>query len=112
MLHQPNNGRAWYRLAASLHARDKQDEAIEGYQKSIKAGLPAGIAEYGMALTYAAKHDTEEAFRYLQKAAQDGFSEPDRLTTDPELFSLRAEARFAKIIQQVTYNAKPCLTIH
>jgi tetratricopeptide (TPR) repeat protein len=107
-LHQPSNGRAWYRLAASLHALDKQDEAIAAYKKSMEVGLPPGIAEYGMALAYASKHDTEKAFEHLQKAAQDGFSEPDRLTSDQELSSLRADARFAKIVEQATHNLKPC----
>jgi tetratricopeptide (TPR) repeat protein len=108
LLHQPNNGRAWYRLAVSLHALDKQDEAIAAYQKSMDAGLPPGIAEYGIALAYAAKHDTENTFQYLQRAAQDGFSEPDRLSNDQELSLLRADARFAKIVEQATHNLKPC----
>ena len=103
-LHQPSNGRAWYRLAASLHALDKQDEAIAAYKKSMEVGLPPGIAEYRMALAYASKHDTEKAFEHLQKAAQDGFSEPDRLTSDQELSSLRPDARFAKIVEQATHN--------
>jgi tetratricopeptide (TPR) repeat protein len=107
-LHQPSNGRAWYRLAASLHALDKQDEAIAAYKKSIEVGLPPGIAEYGMALAYASKHDREKAFEYLQKTARDGFSEPHRLTGDQELSSLRPDERFAKIFEQVTHNLKPC----
>jgi tetratricopeptide (TPR) repeat protein len=108
VLHQPNNGRAWYRLAASLHALDQQDEAITAYQKSMEVGSPPGIAEYGIALAYAAKQDTENAFQYLQRAARDGFSEPNRLSNDQELSSLRADARFAMIVEQATHNLKPC----
>jgi tetratricopeptide (TPR) repeat protein len=108
VLHQPKNGRAWYRLAASSHALDKQDEAIAAYQKSMEAGSPPGTAEYGIAVAYAAKHDTENTFQYLQRAVQDGFSEPDRLSNDEELSSLCADARFAKISEQATHNLKPC----
>jgi tetratricopeptide (TPR) repeat protein len=108
VLHHPNNGRAWYRLAASLHALGKQDEAIAAYQKSLEAGSPPGVAEYGIALAYAAQRATENAFQYLQRAAQDGFSEPDRLKNDEELSPLRADARFAKILEQATHNLKPC----
>lgn len=108
VLHQPKNGRAWYRLAASSHALDKQEEAIAAYQKSMEVGSPPGITEYGIALAYAAKHDTENTFQYLQSAVQDGFSEPDRLSNDEELSSLRADARFAKIFEQATHNLKPC----
>lgn len=99
VLLQPNNGRAWYRLAVSLHALDKQDEAIAAYQKSMEAGSPPGITEYGIALAYAAKHDTENTFQYLQRAVHDGSSEPDRLSNDEELSSLRSDARFAKIVE-------------
>jgi tetratricopeptide (TPR) repeat protein len=105
---QPGNGRGWYRLGASLHALGKQDQAIAAYQKSMKAGMPPGIGEYAMALAYASKHATEVAFQYLQKATQDGFSEPDRLANDQELSSLRADARFAKIVEQANHNLKPC----
>jgi tetratricopeptide (TPR) repeat protein len=73
VLHQPNNGRAWYRLASSSHALDKQDEAIAAYQKSMEVGSPPGIAEYGIALAYAAKHDTENTFQYLQRAVNRRF---------------------------------------
>jgi tetratricopeptide (TPR) repeat protein len=106
--HQPKNGRAWYCLAASLHALTKQDEAIAAYQKSMEVGSPPAAAEYGIALAYAAKHDTENTFQYLQRAVQDGFSEPDRLSIDEELSSVRADARFAKISEQATHNLKPC----
>jgi hypothetical protein len=39
---------------------------------------------------------------------QDGFSEPDRVSNDGELSSLRANARFAKIFEQATHNLKRC----
>jgi tetratricopeptide (TPR) repeat protein len=105
---QPSNGRVWYRWAASLHALDKQDEAIVAYQKSMEAGVPLSIGEYGMALAYASKHDAEKAFQLLQKAAQDGFNEPDRLAGDQELSPLRTDERFSKIVEQTTHNLKPC----
>ena len=74
----------------------------------MQAGVPTGIAEYGMALAYASTKDPEKAFQYLQKAMQDGFSEPDRLAGDQELAALRSDARFAKLVEQATHNFKPC----
>jgi tetratricopeptide (TPR) repeat protein len=111
-LHQPRNGCPWYRLAASLHAFEKQDDAIATYQKSMEVGVSPAIAEYGIALAYASKHGSEKAFQYLRKAAQDGFSEPERLTSGQELSLLRPDARFAKIVEQATHNLKPCAYIH
>jgi tetratricopeptide (TPR) repeat protein len=105
---QPQNSRAWYRLAVSLHGTENEDNAITAYQKSVQAGIPTGIGEYGIALCYASKKDAEKAFQYLQKATQDGFSEPDRLAGDQELAALRSDGRFAKVVEQATHNLKPC----
>jgi tetratricopeptide (TPR) repeat protein len=105
---QPQNALALYRSAVSLQGLGKDEEAIAAYQKSIQAGVPPGIGEYGIALAYASRHDTENAFQCLQKAAQDGFTQPDRLAGDQELAALRSDPRFAKVVEQVTHNAKPC----
>ena len=105
---QPANGRAWYRLAVALDGQGQQDEAVAAFQKAIQAGVPAGIGEYGMALSYASRQDNERAFEYLNKAAQDGFSDSARLAADAELASLRSDSRFAKAVEQVKRNAKPC----
>jgi tetratricopeptide (TPR) repeat protein len=105
---QPHNGRAWYRLAVSLDGQGRQDEAIAAFRKSIQAGVPPGIGEYGIALSYASRQSTERAFEYLEKAAQDGFSDSGRLAADVELASLRSDPRFAKAAEQVKRNAKPC----
>ncbi len=88
---QQQNGRAWYRLAVSLHGTGAEDQAIAAYEKSMQAGVPPSIGEYGLALVYASKKDPDNAFKYLQKAAQDGFSEPGRLAADPELATLRSD---------------------
>ncbi len=106
---QPNNVRAWYRLGASLHALGKQDEAIAAYGKCVQAGGAApGAAEYGIGLAYASKHDSEDAFKYLQKSTENGFNDAKRLNGDEELSALRADARFAKVVEQANHNLKPC----
>ena len=62
---QQQNGRAWYRLAVSLHGTGAEDQAIAAYEKSMQAGVPPGIGEYGLALVYASKKDPDNAFKYL-----------------------------------------------
>lgn len=104
----PQKGRAWYRLAVSLHGDGKQDAAIAAYQKAMQAGVPAGIAEFGLAVVYASKHDAENSFRYLEKSMQDGFNDPDRLADQQEFSFLRPDPRFAKVVEHATHNQKPC----
>jgi tetratricopeptide (TPR) repeat protein len=105
----PDNARAWYRLGASLHGLGKQDEAIAAYQKCAQSvGGATGAAEYGIGVAYASKRDSENAFKYLQKSTEDGFNDAARLNSDEELSALRADARFAKVVEQANHNLKPC----
>jgi hypothetical protein len=61
-----------------------------------------------MAVVFASKKDKDKAFEHLEKAAQNGLSQPDQLSADPDLADLKADPRFAKILEEVTRNQKPC----
>ena len=102
------NPRAWYRLGVSLNKMGENDKAIEAFEKGRALGLPPQFAEYGIAVVFASKKDKEKAFEHLDKAAQNGLSQPDQLSADPDLADLRSDARFAKILEEVTRNQKPC----
>jgi hypothetical protein len=39
---------------------------------------------------------------------QAGYNRPEQLTSDPYLEALRSDARFAKLVEQVNHNLKPC----
>jgi len=105
---ESKNPRTWYRLAIALHEIGEQEKAIEAYQKSMEAGLPAAVGEYQLALVYASLKENEKSIELLQKAAKHGFSQPDQLTTDAELAELRGDARFSKLVEQAKRNQKPC----
>lgn len=102
------NPRAWYRLGVSLNRTGEKDEAIEAFEKGKVLGLPLQFAEYGMATVFASQKDKDKAFEHLEKAAQNGLSQPDQLSTDPDLAELKSDPRFAKILEIVTHNQKPC----
>ena len=95
-------------MGVSLHGTGANENAIAAYQKALSARVPASIAEYAIAVAYAAMKDRDRAFEYLDKAVQHGFSQADQLAADPELFSLHSDARFANVTEQVQHNAKPC----
>lgn len=105
---EPQNPRIWYRLATSLHGLGEQEKAVAAYQKSIDAGLPPALGEYQIGLVYASMKEREKSFAFLQKAAEHGFSQPERLDADEELGALRGDARFSKLAEQVKRNQKPC----
>ena len=102
------NPRAWYRLGVSLNRTGEKDKAIEAFEKGRATGLPPQFADYGIATVFASKKDKEKAFEHLEKAAQNGLSQPDELTNDPDLAELKPDARFAKILETVAHNQKPC----
>jgi tetratricopeptide (TPR) repeat protein len=102
------NPRAWYRLGVSLNKTGEKDKAVEAFEKGRALGLPPQFAEYGIATVFASKKDKDRAFEHLEKAAQNGLSQPDQLSTDPDLAYLKSDPRFAKILELVTHNQKPC----
>ncbi len=102
------NPRAWYRLGVSLNRTGEKDKAIEAFEKGRVLGLPLQFAEYGIATVFASQKDKDKAFEHLEKAAQNGLSQPDQLSTDPDLAELKSYPRFAKILEIVTRNQKPC----
>ena len=102
------NPRAWYRLGVSLNKTGEKDKAIEAFEKGSASGLAPQFAELGIATVFASKKDKDKAFEHLEKAAQNGLSQPDQLSTDADLAELRPDPRFAKILEQVTQNQKPC----
>jgi len=102
------NPRAWYRLGVSLNKTGEKDKAIEAFEKGRALGLPPQFAEYGIATVFASKRDKDRAFEHLEKAAQNGLSQPDQLSTDTDLAELKSDARFTKILEMVTHNQKPC----
>jgi len=102
------NPRAWYRLGVSLNKTGEKDRAIEAFEKGRALGLPPQFAEYGIATVFTSKRDKDRAFEHLEKAAQNGLSQPDQLSTDTDLAELKSDARFTKILEMVTHNQKPC----
>lgn len=102
------NPRAWYRLGVSLNKIGENDKAIEAFEKGRALGLPPQFAEYGIAVVFVSKKDKDKAFEHLEKAAQNGLGQPEQLSADPDLVDLKSDARFAKILEEVTHNQKPC----
>jgi tetratricopeptide (TPR) repeat protein len=99
--------RVWLRLGAALRQLGSYQSALAAFEKANAAG--AGLfAEYGEAAVYAAMKDTEKSFEHLTKSLQQGYAQPDVLSTDPDFAALRADPRFAKLVEQARKNQRPC----
>lgn len=99
--------RVWLRLGAAMRSLGRYEEALAAFEKAGQSG--AGLfGEYGKAAVYVALNQREKAFASLDKAVQQGYADPDALTSDPDLSVLRNDPRFAKIIDQAKKNQRPC----
>lgn len=105
---EPNFGQGWFRLAYSLHAMGKYNEAIPAYQKCIAIGNNP-IAMYDLACSYAKLNDKDKAFEWLKKAVSAGFTQVQQIKSDTDLETLRSDARFQEVINIATNTAAPCM---
>ena len=99
--------RVWLRLGAAMRSLGRYEEALAAFEKAGQSG--AGLfGEYGKAAVYVALNQPEKAFASLDKAVQQGYADPDALTSDPDLSVLRNDPRFARIMEQAKKNQRPC----
>src|SRR5262249_6821099 len=80
---------------------------LAAFDKATQSG-GAPFGDYGKAVTYGAMKQTDEALEALDRATQAGYNDPDALATDLSLAYLHGDARFAKAVDQVKRNQKPC----
>jgi len=99
--------RVWLRLGTALRSLGKYDEALTAFDNANQAGATL-FGEYGKAAVYASMKETEKAFEHLEQAVQQGYNQPDVLSSDPNLAVLKSDPRFAKLVEQAKKNEKPC----
>jgi len=99
--------RVWLRLGAALRELGKYQDALAAYEKANAAGA-ALFGEYGEAVVYTAMKQPDKALEHLEKAVQQGYAQPDVLSSDPNLAALRSDPRFAKAVEQAKKNQRPC----
>ena len=105
---QPDNSRNWYRLGVCLQGTGKHPRALDAFQKAQAKGVPESIVGYNIAAVYASMGQTDQAFGQLAEAVKQGYAQPDQLSNDPDLQSIRSDARFAPLVEQAKHNQSPC----
>ena len=102
------NFQAWHRLgSARLHLRQYQF-AAEACAKAVALNTQNPFAKYNLACAYARLNNREKAFAALSELAATGFFQPEQISEDEDLASLRADARFEKILAEARKSARPC----
>ncbi len=101
------NAGAWGRLGAALLSLGKYERAVEALKRSNELGANA-TTMFNLACGYARLNDKAQALEWLEKSVQAGFNQPQGMSTDADLASLRDEARFKELVARAQANAKPC----
>lgn len=97
---------AWQLLGYCLHVSGKLDEAIEAHKRAASF-TGSGDAEfrrlglYNLGCAYSLKKEPDQAFEYLHQAVDAGFRDSSLLAEDADLESLRADPRFAEVVDRV-----------
>lgn len=105
----PNDGGAWFKLGFALYRGGDLQNAGDAWQRALELGFFPMVSAYNVAAAKALLGDTEGAFAYLDKAIGAGFNDPEILRTDPDFVALRADPRFATLVEQAEHNARPCM---
>jgi tetratricopeptide (TPR) repeat protein len=106
---QPDSYRNLYRLGVCLRHTGQQQPALAAFQKAQAKGAPAFLVAYNVGALYASMGQSERAFEQLVQAVNLGYSQPEQMSADPDLKSIRSDARFTVLLTQAKHNQAPCL---
>ncbi|HEU4365585.1 MAG TPA: M56 family metallopeptidase [Candidatus Krumholzibacteria bacterium] len=95
------SGREAYSEAADLYNRRRYARAATEYEKAAELGYRRATALYNAGCSYALAEDTDRAIGALRKAFDEGFDRPDMFASDEDLNSVRGDARFQKLMDDI-----------
>jgi len=104
---EPQNGRAWFLLGMSYHSAGKYEQAIAAFEKNLSIAQNPG-SMFNLARGYSRLKQPDKAFEWLDKAVKAAPGAVQTPETDPDLESIRTDARFAKFLESVDRATKPC----
>lgn len=99
----PKNGRAWFRLAQSQHAREDFRAAVTSYQRALDVRFAVLQAKYNIACSYARAGDSANALQALEDAISAGYTPHDQIAIDEDFASVRQTAQFASLMHRAQF---------
>lgn len=105
------NGRAWFRLGASLTSQRRWQGAVDAYQHAVDLRFLPMVAELRLSSTYAQMQETPTAVAHFRKAATFGFL-TSQIADDSALAPLRSLPEYAAIVKAAEDAYYPCHRQH
>ncbi len=105
---EPENAMAWFRAGTSQLRLRAFDRAIVSLEKADALGFVPFFTKYNLACAYAGLGRIDDGFRALNGAIEAGYKNVEQLKSDPDLASLREDARFGAAVEKAERAAFPC----
>lgn len=106
---EPGNARAWYRLGVASGSLGRWPRAVEAYRRADASGvIPPGFARYNLACAFARAGMPDSSLATLGRLVATGYRQVSQLEADTDLATVRADARFAAVLESARRNAEPC----
>ena len=85
---------------------NKNEDAVKTYEAAFQIGIipganTRGLAFYNLAIGYFRTQQIDKGFETLNKAVDEGFSNRQTYETDTDFDSIRADARFQKLLERM-----------
>ncbi|MCP4251207.1 MAG: hypothetical protein GY778_29575 [bacterium] len=93
-----DNALAWFQLGYACHAAGQLDRAIKAHTRAADFPRYRSAALYNLACAHALKGNADRAFAVLEQARQAGFRNRRLMLRDPDLKSLRGDARYDALL--------------
>jgi tetratricopeptide (TPR) repeat protein len=105
---QPQNALAWMQLGTAYLYADNSTEADKAYAKANEFSIPPLITNFQKAKVYGDKGNTENSLVWLAKAVDNGYSDLNKINSEPTLEKVRATPKFKEIIDKLNMKVNPC----
>jgi hypothetical protein len=104
----PDSGRIWFSLGYCRHSQKMYTEAIPAYLRADSLGVTPAVTRYNIGCAHSLLGNIDQAFSWLDRALEVGFTALQTVETDTDLDPLRSDPRFAAFMEKVEYASAPC----
>jgi hypothetical protein len=95
---EPRSAEAWRSLGAAYRQLKMIDKAITAYENALRIDRDAPQSLYMLGILYAAKGNTEQAFKWLRRARATHRYDMTQLSQDAEARDLRGDPRYLNLL--------------
>jgi hypothetical protein len=101
------NARYWGRYGMALHQLGLHDDAVQAFRRAEEIGHHP-LTMFNLACALSKNNEPDEALNWLQRSAENGFTNLAAVESDDDLEPLRAHPRWVEVKKTFDRVARPC----